>query len=80
MIPLSRLILEIEKHATSAKHQDDTVAREALVAIRALCDVALNERPKSVDLPPIHQGEAPSLRPTEPLQEDGANGDSLFDF
>ncbi|MBU0903565.1 MAG: YwdI family protein [Planococcaceae bacterium] len=88
MIPLSRIVSEIEKHASSANNQDDSVAREALVAIRALCDVALSESPKvvqyqstrQIEVPMIRQTESPSLRPAEPLKEDGANGDSLFDF
>lgn len=88
MIPLSRIISEIEKHASSAINQDDSVARESLVAIRALCDVALSESPKvvqyqstrQIELPLIRQTESPSLSPAEPLKEDGANGDSLFDF
>ncbi len=88
MIPLSRIMSEIEKHASSANHQDDSVAREALVAIRALCDVALSESPKvdqyqstrQIEVPMIRQTESPPLRTVEPLKEDGANGDSLFDF
>ncbi|MDX1807811.1 MAG: YwdI family protein [Paenisporosarcina sp.] len=88
MIPLSRIISEIEKHASLAKNQNDTVSREALLAIRALCDVALSESPTvaqyqsnaQIEVPIIRQTESPSLRPAEPLKEDGANGDSLFDF
>lgn len=88
MIPLSRIISEIEKHASSAKNQDDTVSRETLVAIRALCEVALSESPqvvpyqstRQIELPMMRQPETPSLQIAEPLKEDGANGDSLFDF
>jgi hypothetical protein len=80
MIPLNRIISEIEKHASIAKLQDDSLGRDALVAIRALCDVALSDNPKSVQIAPIRQSATPSLQTAEPLKEDGANGDSLFDF
>lgn len=78
MIPLSRIVVEIEKHVSKAKLRDDESSiRESLIAIRALCDVALEESSKMY----LH---AQSLEPqpiqTERIKEEDANGDSLFDF
>ena len=44
MIPLSRIVAEIEKQAAAAiQRGDETGIRESLVAIRSLCNVALEE-------------------------------------
>lgn len=79
MIPLSRIVVEIEKHVSTAKLRDDeSNIRESLIAIRALCDVALGESAK------MYQSALPiepkPIQTVEPLKEEDANGDSLFDF
>lgn len=80
MIPLSRIMAEIEKQASTARlhSADESNIRESLVAIRALCDVALEERSSRPH--PVQVLETQTIRTSEPLKEDDANGDSLFDF
>ena len=90
MIPLSRVITEIEKHASIANRRGDDVSiRESLLAIRALCDVALSESTnirieESRPAQPVQAVQQPasvaSVSAGERLKDDGANGDSLFDF
>ena len=88
MIPLSRVLAEIDKHAAAAKLRgDDQSIRDSLLAIRALCDVALSEqvefRPVAA---PIRVEQPSSTIPSvsvssgQRMKEDDANGDSLFDF
>ncbi|PUB13021.1 YwdI family protein [Paenisporosarcina sp. OV554] len=86
MIPLSRVVTEIERHVSIAKSKgDDQSIRESLLAIRALCDVALGEQPDVKPLSmPIQIAQtapaAPSISVGERMKEADANGDSLFDF
>ncbi|WP_342542201.1 YwdI family protein [Paenisporosarcina sp. FSL H8-0542] len=95
MIPLSRVVTEIEKHVAVAKGKgDEQSIRESLVAIRALCDVALSEQPEvklqvmpiqyAQPVQPVHTVQStssvPSISAGERMKEDDANGDSLFDF
>lgn len=92
MIPLSRVVTEIEKHVAVAKGRgDEQSIRESLVAIRALCNVALSEQPevKPQVMPiqytqPVHTVQSTSsvtsISAGERMKEDDANGDSLFDF
>lgn len=80
MIPLSRILAEIEKQASAARLHgaDESNIRESLVAIRALCDVALDNRSRQSQ--PVQVLETQTIRTAEPLKDDDANGDSLFDF
>ena len=82
MIPLSRIVAEIEKQAANAKLRgDETGIRESLVAIRSLCNVALEESSNHLKQPlRIVEPQSQPIQSSEPLNEDGANGDSLFDF
>ncbi|WP_019412471.1 DUF5327 family protein [Paenisporosarcina sp. TG20] len=86
MIPLSRVVTEIEKYVSIAKEKDDERSiREALLAIRALSDVALSEQPdvKSSSVQnqkPNPISEVKSISSGERMKEADANGDSLFDF
>lgn len=92
MIPLSRVVTEIEKHVSIAKSRgDDQSIRESLLAIRALCDVALSERlevkPSSMPIQIAQTSQIVSPPPAvqtisagERMKENDANGDSLFDF
>lgn len=80
MIPLSRIVAEIEKQASAARihSSDESSIRESLVAIRALCDVALEGRSSGPQ--PVQVLETKTIQTAKPLKEDDANGDSLFDF
>lgn len=85
MIPLSRVVTEIEKYVTIAKGKgDDQSIRESLLAIRALCDVVLSERPDINPPLPMQIAQptsaAQSISVGERIKEEDANGDSLFDF
>jgi len=85
VIPLSRVVTEIEKYVTGAKGKgDDQSIRESLLAIRALCDVVISEQPDMY--PPIPSQVAqptcavPTISVGKRMKEEEANGDSLFDF
>ena len=86
MIPYSRVVTEIEKHVSIAKIRgDDKSIRESMLAIRALCDVALSEqsdvKPLSMPIQIAQSTPAvPSISAGERVKEADANGDSLFDF
>lgn len=81
---------------TAKNSQTEQQKRESLAAIRALCDVALQsptqktqvaevymEKPKYEQQTQIIQQSAPIIstpNQVNKLQEEDANGDSLFDF
>lgn len=86
MISTERIIEEMQRQLNYAKTADDDQAvREALTAIRALCQVVLVDDKK--DEPIItprtmaisHQPRISSLD-SRPLEEEDANGGSIFDF
>lgn len=90
MISYETLLSEIEKHVTSAKNTShEQQVREQLIAIRALCDVALANRidiqenqkvfKHQVSQPVVMENRNSSLSSSK-LQENDANGDSIFDF
>ncbi|MEK5230631.1 YwdI family protein [Lysinibacillus sp. FSL K6-0232] len=88
MIPYQAVIQQLEKQLSGAKNAgNDQQIREALIAIRALCDVVL-ESPNhtasitpSKPLPQMLVSETkPSSLYTSKIEEDDANGDSIFDF
>lgn len=78
MIPLDRVLTEMEKQLSAAKNAgDEQSMREALSAIRSLCEVALSpEQPSATRK--LHVQHAPSVK--QQLIEEDANGDSIFDF
>lgn len=90
MITYESIVKQIEKLTTEAAHAaTEQQAREKLAAIRALCDVVLDEKissPKPVSInsmsttisSPVYT--QPVAIPAQKLEEDDANGDSLFDF
>lgn len=92
MISYQTVFQEIERQLNNARHANhDNAMREALAAIRSLTEVALNGNgdkrenivPKRMEMPQIQSVQpVQSLSSLEgkPLEEDGANGDSLFDF
>jgi hypothetical protein len=87
MIPIERILEEMERHLRAAKSAADSAAqRESLAAIRALSEAALGNRPhnRMPEVKPV-----PLAAPADPhgispaaikREEDGANGDSIFDF
>lgn len=89
MISYQRLFHEIERYTMQAKAvQNEQQYRELLSAIRALCDVALNAQSQNqpVQLHSVKtKGEMStpssiSTLSTKKLEEDDANGESIFDF
>lgn len=87
MISYERIVAEMERQLSVAKQaRDESAIREALSAIRSLCEVTLSSEvktdqrvvPKMLSV----QGETQSLSPLEGtlLEEEDANGGSLFDF
>ena len=95
MISYEVIVTEIAKHITQAQSTtSDAQIREELSAIRALCDVALHREgaklPSSPSFPktmtnvnPLPQQTSGQVSPSlmvNKLQEDDANGDSIFDF
>ena len=84
-IETSRILTEIEKHTALAKQGDPAKMRESVAAIRALCDLLLNDRSdrrEEVREVPLAQPQPSQTITTaaKPLKENGANGDSLFEF
>lgn len=85
MIRNEQIISVIEKHLVQAKAATTNgEMREQLVAIKALCDVLLmNDAEPSTYKQVQHAQAIPSqtVSSSSKLQEeDGANGDSIFDF
>ncbi|AQQ54331.1 YwdI family protein [Planococcus lenghuensis] len=89
-IPSDRVLTEIERHLERVRPEDAGHVRETLAAIRALCDIVLEDQPPQRPQQPVPaprpapqssvQPAAPRDLYETPLQEDDANGDSLFDF
>ncbi|MEJ9281123.1 YwdI family protein [Ureibacillus thermosphaericus] len=96
MISYERLFNQIERYVVQAKQTtSEQELRELLSAIRALCDVALNseKRPTSFaqkdqvqsyvkrQIPSYVQvSHGNQLPPSTKLDEEDANGESIFDF
>ncbi|MCZ2257478.1 YwdI family protein [Sporosarcina sp. G11-34] len=87
MIPYNRIILEMERQLSVARSAtDERKMREALSAVRSLCEVALsgeekreeNTFPEMLHTNPVVQSFT-SLD-AKPLEEKDANGGSIFDF
>ncbi|MFC4410722.1 YwdI family protein [Chungangia koreensis] len=77
---MNKLLSEMEKQLAAAKTAgDEQMMREALSAIRSLCEVALSAESHPGSLKLTAQQSPPVLR-HEKLQEEDANGDSIFDF
>ena len=88
MISKEALIQALTQQLNAANAGNAQQTREALSAIRALCDAALNavqSTEPTYAAPPIqHVQQQTVVPPTLPtakrVEEDGANGDSIFDF
>lgn len=88
MISNQTLLNEMEKHITNAKNlKNDEALREHIIAVRALCDLALATKGAMQTLavsqsiqPSAFVERTPSSLTSTKLEEDDANGDSIFDF
>ncbi|ANU22361.1 YwdI family protein [Planococcus donghaensis] len=88
-IDTMRILNEIDKHTTRARSGDVAKARDSVAAIRALCDLLLEDdqprndiqAPRAVPLSsPQPQPQTQTLSAGKKLKEEDANGDSLFEF
>lgn len=87
MITAAQLFGEIEQQVRLAKQtQDEAAQREAIYAVRTLCNLMLDDErpsissiPQPVQLSSVHAAPVTSLN-EQPLREVDANGESLFDF
>jgi len=84
MISYEQIFMQIDKQLQQAKITgNEQTKREALAAIRALCDLTLESAPSSSpQAPSVVQAVsiAPTIQQPVALKEDDANGESLFDF
>lgn len=90
MISRETLLQQLEQYVAAAKQAGtEQQFREQLVAVRALCDVALATGASQQTVRIQQITEQPMLvpvsqpvqkMPSAKLQESDANGDSIFDF
>ena len=93
MISYEMIVQQITKltaQANEAQHEQQI--REQLSAIRALCDVVLSDKTANTKVLPVNGATImnqssptpvytqPVVVPSQKLEEDDANGDSIFDF
>lgn len=82
-IDAARILSEIEKHTALARKADPAKMRESIAAIRALCDLLLDDDRPSAEKPqaiPLASSQVQTVSSVNKLKEDDANGDSLFEF
>lgn len=87
MIPFDRILSEMERQLSVAKGtSNERKMREALSAIRSLCEVALGGEEKQQEkIFPKMLATEPAVQSFtslegKPLEEEDANGGSIFDF
>lgn len=88
MISYQAVLQQLEKQLDEAKKApSEQQIRESLTAVRALCDVVLAQPAEESKTQPKHIPQMLTQSPTQQMvytakidEEDGANGDSLFDF
>ena len=88
MISYQTVLQQLEKQLNEAKNATgEQQIRESLTAVRALCDVVLAQSAEVSKTLPKHIPQMLTQGPTQQMlytakmdEEDGANGDSLFDF
>lgn len=88
MISYQAILQQLEKQLDEAKKaSSEQQIRESLTAVRALCDVVLAQPAEGAKSQPKHIPQMLTQSPTQQMvytakidEEDGANGDSLFDF
>lgn len=82
-IDANRILREIEKQTAVARSADPAKARESIAAIRALCNLVLDDEQAPEVKPhaiPLAAPQVQTISSGAPLKEDDANGDSLFEF
>ena len=88
MISYQTILQQLQKQVEEAKNaSNEQQIREALSAVRALCDVVLLQSVDAVNSEPAPIAKFMTPMPTQQAvytakidEEDGANGESLFDF
>lgn len=88
MISYQAVLQQLEKQLDEAKKaSSEQQIRESLTAVRALCEVVLAQPAEGVKPQSKHIPQMLTQSPTQQMvyaakidEEDGANGDSLFDF
>ncbi|WP_186667998.1 YwdI family protein [Sporosarcina sp. BP05] len=87
MIPYDRIISEMERQLSVARRtNEDSTMREAFAAVRSLCEVALGgESKREEKIVPKMLTTASAVQSITSLdgkllEEEDANGGSLFDF
>ena len=95
MISYEKIVQQIAKLTAQANEaQNEQQIREQLSAIRALCDVVLSDKTANTEVSSVVSREAKFIHQSSPtpvftqsivtpsskLEEDDANGDSIFDF
>ena len=84
MISYQAVLQQLEKQLDEAKKAtDEQQMRESLTAVRALCDVVLARPAEGSQTQHKHIPQMPTpqiINTVKMEEEDGANGDSLFDF
>ena len=87
MITYEAVLTQMEQALVQAKNaQNEQQMREQLTAIKALCDIVLQQKAPKVAVAPVVQ-QVPMMPQTQiapmsqvKMQESDANGDSIFDF
>ncbi|MDR4890298.1 YwdI family protein [Fredinandcohnia sp. QZ13] len=93
-ISVGKILDKMQQELQMAKSEaSEQKVRERLMAIRTLCDLVLDEAPAEVRrvetvpvqpmpkvVQPIQTMQPTTIQNSTKLEEDDANGDSLFDF
>jgi Family of unknown function (DUF5327) len=90
-IHISKLLAKMEKEIQGAMHgSSDSEVRERLLAVKTLCDLVLEEQAEEryetkqpspqVDSLQLQKMMGASNFNNKKKEEDGVNGDSIFDF
>ncbi len=84
-IDTARILSEIDKHIIRARSGDAAKVRDSVVAIRALCDLLLEDDQSMSDIQapravPLSSPQPQTVTAVNKLKEEDANGDSLFEF
>ena len=88
MISYQTILQQLEKQLEEAKNAtNEQQIRESLSAVRVLCDVVLAQSAEAVKKQSAPMSKVMTPMPTQQAvytakidEEDGANGESLFDF
>lgn len=81
MISYQTILQQLEKQLEEAKNAtNEQQIRESLTAVRALCDVVLAKSAEAVKKQSTPMPTQQVVYTAKMDEEDGANGESLFDF